>query len=366
MSKQKLFYIIIAVCILLSGFYFLNNLWRGDIFNEKTDFETNEKMDSFNNIKDIDVNKMYGNIYQSWWGDELSKKIDYLKSVNEFWKSSFLSSFIWDYSGALNDREKLCTSENQHQDFCAKKQMELKLWKVTDMDWNILNNVDVSVNWTYVWNLKDIKKIDWYNNFVHRVKFSKKWYLDFYSKIVLWNSPYVDIEDSPKLLKSEYTKTVKADESFTYKTKNFTYNIPADSFLNQDWSKIIWSIDIYFFDIWANNWDLNVLNLDVFSSNNNYAGSSFTSLWMPLIKAYSWNKELDIISDKISWVWKLQNLERAPWIDLNNIPKNVWLKKEELDKYSVPSFWYLDQKNWVWKASEIKMIDSLWNYEFKL
>ncbi|MDP2104229.1 MAG: hypothetical protein Q8K26_04895, partial [Candidatus Gracilibacteria bacterium] len=125
MSRQKLFYIIITVGILLSGFYFLNNLGGGGVFNKKTDFEANEKMDSFNNIKNVDVNKMYGNIYQSGGGYELGKKIDYLKSVNEFGKSSFLSSFIGDYGGAVGDREKFCTSENKNQDFCTKKQMEL-------------------------------------------------------------------------------------------------------------------------------------------------------------------------------------------------------------------------------------------------
>lgn len=367
MSRQKIIYIIIIGVILLGGLYLFGNIWWVKDYLDKTiNLSTDKKMDTFNTIGEMSINKIYGNLYQSWGGYELVKKIDYLKSIWELWKSSFLSSFIWDYSGALNNREKFCISEKQNQDFCSKKQMELKLWKITDTNWNVLSDLKVSLNGQNVWNLENIKKINGYNNFVHRVKFSKKWYLDFYSKIVLWDSPYIDIEDSPQLLKSDYFKTIKADESFTYETKNFVYNIPANSFLNQDWSRVIWDIDIYFFDIWAGDWDLNVLNLDVFDDSTSYMGGSFTSLWMPLIKAYFWDKELDIISNKISWKWKIQNLERAPWLDLNNVPKNVWLKKEELDIHKIPSFWYLDQKNWVWKASEMKIIDSLWNYEFKL
>lgn len=366
MSKKKLFFIIIAVIAVLFGLYLFNNFRRWEISDKKTNLEIDKRMGSYDNIESIDVNKIYGSLYQSWGGYELGKKIDYLKSVNELSKSSFLSSFIWDYSGAINDREKFCVSKDQNQDFCSKKQMDLKLWDITDMSWKILSDVGVSLDWVYLWNIKNIKKVDGYNNFVHRVKFSKKGYLDFYSKIVLWNSPYIDIEESPKLLKSDYFKTIKTDENFTYKTKNFTYNIIADAFLKNDWTQASWNIDVYFFDIWANNWDLNALNLDIFDDNYSYLGSSFTTLWMPLIKAYSWDEELNIISGKVSWTWIIQNRERAPWMDLNGVPKNVWLTKYELDMYKIPPFWFLDQKNWVWKSGKMKILDPLWNYEFNL
>lgn len=365
MGKKKLLYVIIG-SVLLLGLYFSNRFWGWGFLDKKIDFEADEKIASFNNIENMDINKIYGSLYQSWGNNELNKKIDYLKSVNEFWKSSFLSSFIWDYGGATNDREKFCVSKDPNQDFCSKKQMDLKLWDITDMGWKLLSDVGVSLDWVYLWDLRNLKKIDGYNNFVHRVKFSKKWYLDFYSKIVLWNSPYVDIEESPRLLRSNHSKTIKSNENFAYETEKFTYKISANSFLKNDWTQASWSIDIYFFDIWANNWDLNVLNLDIFDDNYNYIGSSFTTLWMPLIKAYSWDEELNIIPDKISWTWIIQNKERAPWMDLNGVPKNVWLTKDELDTYKIPPFWFLDQKNWVWISSKMKILDSLWNYEFNL
>jgi len=87
---------------------------------------------------------------------------------------------------------------------------------------------------------------------------------------------------------------------------------------------------------------------------------------MPLVIAYdkNWN-QLNITSE-IIWNWKIQNLEKAPWIDLDNVPKNIWLSKKELDKYKIPNFWHLDLDSWVWIESKMKILDSKWNYEFKL
>lgn len=193
---------------------------------------------------------------------------------------------------------------------------------------------------------------------MHRVKFSKKGYLDYYAKVVLGNSPYTDIEDIPRLLRSNYAKTIKADESLIYNTKNFMYNIASGSFVHKDGTAVTGDVDVYFFDIGADNGDMNVLNLDIFDEDGSFLGSSFTTLGMPLVKAYSGDMELDVVPGKISGTGKIQNTERAPGIDLDSVPKNVWLTKKELDIYKIPPFWFLDQTDGVWRASRMKVLDT--------
>ena len=50
-------------------------------------------------------------------------------------------------------------------------------------------------------------------------------------------------------------------------------------------------------------------------------------------------------------------------MDLKNVPKWVYLGKEELEKYGIPPFWYL-RKDWTWIVWEMKILDEAWNYEF--
>lgn len=363
MDKQKLkvIYVIIFVLfiILVSLFFFFKKWW------EINNYENNKwlKNSNISNYLDnISINKLAGTLYTESWAMEINKKIDYFISKNDLWKASFLSSFLWDYKSWLNQRNSLCKNQtNENKDFCEKLNTELKL-SISDTKWNKMNWVKISIDWNIDFN----KNKDLYNNFVHRLRFSKKWYLDSYEKVILWNWSDSVIESNPKLLKTDYTINTDINKNISYKTKNFDYKIPANSFVNLDWTLVTWNIDIYFFDIGASDWDLSVLNLDVFDDNFNYVWNSFTTLWMPLVKAYSWENEL-ILSKEITWTWIIQNIqERAPWIDLINVPKNIWLTKTDLDKYNIPPFWNLDQINWVWKSSSMKILDEKWNYEFKL
>jgi hypothetical protein len=84
--------------------------------------------------------------------------------------------------------------------------------------------------------------------------------------------------------------------------------------------------------------------------------------WMPLIKAYKWDKEL-VINKEIVWKYKIDN----DWtMNFKDVPKWVYLGVEELKKYNIPPFWRLDQKTWIWYPSKAKILDEEWNVEFLL
>lgn len=357
-QKLKLVYIIFILLSIIFIFFlfFYFNYWK-NINNSinKTNSQSNIYLDK------LSINKLAGSLYSESGAINLTDKISYLLSKNDLWKASFLSSFLWDYKKSLNYRDSLCEkSNNENKEFCKKINIKLNS-NISDIKWNKINGVKITFDWDNNFNENN----NLYNNFVHRIKFSKKWYLDSYEKIVLWNWSDWIINSNEKLFKTDYFINTISNKEITYKTKNFNYKIEANSFVNKDWTWVSWNIDIYFFDIWASNWDLSVLNLDAFDENWTLLWNSMTSLWMPLVKAYSWENELKL-SKEITGTWIIQNLERAPWIDLENVPKNIWLTKTELDKYHIPPFWNLDQINWIWKTSSMKILDEKWNYEFKL
>lgn len=357
-QKLKLVYVIsilLIIFILISWFYF--NFWK-NINNSINEISSKSNI----YLDKLPINKLAGSLYSESGAINLNNKVNYLLSKNYLWKASFLLSFLWDYKKSLNYRNSLCEQNTQeNKEFCTKLNIKLNS-NIFDTKWNKIDWVKIKIDWNNDFNENNNNL---YNNFVHRIKFSKKWYLDSYEKIILWNWSDLKIELNPKLLKTNYIINIDSDKEISYKTKKFDYKIESNSFVNQDWTPISGKIDVYFFDIWASDWDLNVLNLDAFDENWTLLWNSMTSLWMPLVKAYSWENELKL-SKEITWTWIIQNLERAPWIDLKNVPKNIWLNKIELDKYNIPPFWNLDQTNWVWKTSSMKILDEKWNYEFKL
>ncbi|MDD5213672.1 MAG: hypothetical protein PHG82_04575 [Candidatus Gracilibacteria bacterium] len=359
-QKSKLVYgsIIIIVIIGIVIFFLLN---KGGKTNNYENKKIIENTNVSNYLDTISINKLAGILYTESGATEINKKIDYLVSKNDLGKASFLSSFLGDYKNSLNYRDSLCKNQNnENKEFCDKLDTKLKL-SISDTKGNKITGVKISVDGNINFN----QNKDLYNNFVHRLRFSKKGYLDSYEKVVLGNGSDSIIETNPKLLKTNYIINTDSNKEISYKTKKFDYKIDANSFVNLDGSPVSGNIDIYFFDIGASDGDLSVLNLDVFDENGTLLGSSMSTLGMPLIKAYSGENELKLAKE-ITGTGIIQNLERAPGIDLVNVPKNTWLTKVDLDKYNIPPFWNLDQTNGVWKTSSMKILDEKGNYEFKL
>jgi len=330
----------------------------------------NFKLHKFNkDITKISFIDLNNSLYSNWWWDNLKKKIKLLsaswETINNKMKATFLESFIWDYKNALSKRNNLCKN-NESSQFCKKVDLNLISYRPVDKDWNIVKNVQISIDWKQIWNLKWKNNLKVENKFIHRIRISKEWYLDFYKKIFIdasWNEKE---SLNPKLLKASLIKVIDSTKDNQLKTNNFSYDIKSDSFITKDWKKYSWKVKLYAFDIWENNWDLNVLNLDAFDNNGSYVWNSMVTFGMPLIIAYdnSWNRLK--ISGSILWKWKIENIDKAPWIDLVNVPKNTWLSKKELDKYKIPPFWHLDLDSWVWNSDEMKILDINGNYEFRL
>lgn len=51
-------------------------------------------------------------------------------------------------------------------------------------------------------------------------------------------------------------------------------------------------------------------------------------------------------------------------MDFEGVPKNTWLKFEELMKYGIPGYWRLDRSSGVWTESEMQILDTDGHYHF--
>ncbi len=329
------------------------------------------KLKKFNkDITKISFNELNNSLYSNGWWDNLKEKIKLLNStwstIDNKFKATFLESFLWDYKNALKNRYELCKKNNQSS-YCEKKKLNLISYRPKDNNWNNISNVKIYIDWRDFWELKWKNSFELENKFIHRIKLSKEWYLDFYKKIFIDDFSN-NLKDSinPKLLKADFLKEIDSTKENNIKSDNFEFNIKKNSFKTKSWKLYSWKVKLYIFDIGEQDWDINALNLDSFDDNWSYWWNSMVTFWMPLIKAYDTNWNELIINEKIIWKWKIQNINKASWINLNSVPKNKWLTKQELDKYNIPNFWHLDQENGVWIADKMKILDSEWNYEFNL
>lgn len=372
---MKKIILILSVPLLLSScFWNKEKNWKVETTNinqsntiTTTWNENIEVIPVVKDVKEMSFVELSNSLYWKNWWDNLKQKIDSLttswSSIEDNKKAVYLKSFVWDYKNALIERNDLCKKDNSA---CKKVNLDLTSYRPSDTDWMILDKTDIYIDWEKIWSLKAKNSLTVYDNFMHRVKVSKKWYLDFFAKFGIWET-WLDSESlNPKMLKADEMETVFSGTWITKSTSNYTYTIEANSFTTKDWKSVVWNIELYFFDIDWTEWNLNVLNLDAFNSETlSYMWGSMVTHWMPLIKAYKWDTELKIVKP-IIWKWKILNLEKMPWLDLASVPKWVYLWIDELAKYNIPAFWSLNQDNWVWMSSEMKILDNEWNYEFQL
>jgi len=357
MSKKQKIIISISIALLIligwiSAFLSFNNKEeeksKKQIPTEKIekikeeDFELKENT---KDIKDMDIDELNNNLYEKNGGNNLNDKIKKLTSTGskqeDIEKSAYLNSFIGNYENALKQRDEICNNSSTHSN-CEKIDLKITSYVPSDMEGNIISNTELFIDWEKIWELKGNNEFSLYNNFVHRVRVHKKWYLDFYKKIAL--SSYGSFKESinPKLLKADSLEIINASEELSKETENFSFKIEGNSFSYADWTEVSGEIELYFFDIDGSEGNLNVFNLDAFDEEDfSYAGGSMITHGMPLVKAYSGDKEL-AITKPILGKWIIIHQEKAIGMDLKNVPKNVWLTKKEADKYKIPPFWRLD------------------------
>lgn len=315
------------------------------------------------------VDQLNFSLYSEEWAKDLYSKINKLKDSEKLedkvW-ATFLESFVWKYDEAIEDRKNLCETiedEKEYKKYCEKELLTINSFRPVDQDWNIIPNTIISINWQEEARMWAITKFELYNNFTNRLKVSAVWYTDFYEKIVSTSEWFDKVQVSPKLIKSDKSIVLNDDSEKEIETTNFKFYLKKDDFVNQNWSKVTWDIEVHLFDLWENDWDFNNINLDNFDSETwTYMWQSMVTFWMPLIKAYNNWIELEI--KEVKWIWKIQNWWKNPWLDLENVPKNKYLSHEELEQYKVPYFRILNRKSWVWYTTDLKILDTDWNYEF--
>lgn len=321
---------------------------------------------------------LVNDIYSENWKN-IGEKIKALSEIYEETKDIkalnqliYLNSFYWNYTENKKQIKQLC-KEDSTQATCIKDNFEVIISRPLDEDDFLLDDLEFSFNWGEKTEQRWIMKFEGNSNTHYRFKVSKKWYTDFFSQYSSikdeWSLPEKrNISINPKLIKAEKRKRNFVNKPLKMETSNFTYEVPGDAFTKQDWTKISWPIDLFFFNITPEeqeNWSANsVLNQTVFDRNGNLVWNGMITHGMPLIKAYKWNEELKI-SKPIIWEWKIMVKDKALGMNLKDVPKNEWLNKEELDEYKIPPFWNLS-KDWVWYESELMILNSNGDYKFKL
>jgi len=363
------------ILLIVIFIFSLVSCWKNENKENNISWESISKQETIEvpkitkDIKDMGVMEMQNSLYWNNWWVNLKDKIDRLynswTTVDDKIKLVYLQSFVWNYTEAVKYRKDLC---KKNKEFCTKNTFNIPSKNPVDTKWNKIDNVSLFINWEYKWILNANNSVEWFNNFVYRLKMSKKWYADFYDKHnIWWNTPRIIDTIQPKFLAADSFDSIESSSEFKKETENFTFQISPDSFVFKNWKKVTWKIDVYFFDITSADWDLSVLNLDAFDSDTlSFEWWAMITFWMPLVKAYKWDEELRIVKP-IVWQWKLQGIDKkAPWIDLVNVPKWEFLWKTELLKYNIPPFWNLNQDTWVWYSSKMKILDWSWSIEFEL
>lgn len=316
-------------------------------------------------VAHMNMMELSNSLYQNGGWENLKEKIaklSYTGASNENRvKASLLQSFVWENVQAVQSRDVLC---KEKPDFCTKQSLTITTYRPVDTQGNIIDDVSLSINGKDEWLLNARNQYDGYTDFVQRIKLSKKGFLDFYGKYIISQSPLGNESLKPVLLAADKKEVIDAGTGWTFATKNFLFEIPAQAFSYADGTAVSWDIELYFFDIGSQDGDINALNLDSFDSETlSYRGWSMITHGMPLIKAYKGDREL-VIAKPITGKWTIQDLTKAVGIDLQSAPKNMALSLADCEKYGIPPFWTLNEETGVWYSSSLTLLDSQWNYSF--
>lgn len=338
----------------------LTNSWVTSTW--ETEVTVKEEVEEVKDFRELSIFDLSRELYSSEQAKNLKQKIQDLKAewTNENkQKATYLESFLWDYKTALAEREALC-AENDNPVYCAKSNLQVWTFLPEDEKWNLLENVKVTLDGK---ELSSLNYVPAENTFYHLLKYSKEWYLDFFQQINMWTQNF-DILVSPVLVEAEFMKEVDSTTNLWEKTTNFTYVIPGGNYVTLDWESYTWKVKAYFFDLDQTENSSNAFSLNAFDENGSLVGDSMITFGMPYVKFYDENGNELKVKWWYTWLGFIQNQNKAPGIDLVNVPKNIFLGKAELDKYKIPPFWILTDSG-VWVEGEMKILDEKWNYEFR-
>jgi hypothetical protein len=279
-------------------------------------------------------------------------------------KRSYLRSYMGDYSGALAEKDTLCKIDTTQ---CPKPSIILDVGTAVDQSGTVIESPNIYLNGRPITMESSIAQPPVYDEMVHRVRVEAEWYLDSYGKLDdTWVNAYKTLSVNPTLAKSDMSIVMDNQIGGTYTagegTGSITYTLAPDTFTTLDGKEVTGNINLYLFALtkWDNS--LSTFQLDVFSASGTNVGWAMITEGMPFVTAYQNGKVLKI-TKPIEGVSKLQQAERFK-MDFEWVPKNTWLKNDELMKYGLPGYWRLDRESGVWKESEMQILDTTGRYRF--
>lgn len=323
-------------------------------------------------IQDL-ANKV-GDTNISWSQVAQQKEQDAWSNPELYRESAFAYSLLWNLSQAEKNLDAYCAKKNAVVSLCQKTAFSFEVKNPRDNTGKILDDVHFEVLW---WNVskspEGIYKADMYKNIVFRTKVSKKWYTDFVTneRFVPWYNEEVadkNITQSPVLIGSQDKKIVQPGESFTMKTKNYTFIGSYDNFLVTNSQE---PVEVYFFDLWRDIPDFTasgLLSLHIFDSRESMVWFGMNTFGMPLIKAYQGEVEIPIKSDNpVRVQWKIQNHDDYLYMigkqDLEStdiygqIPVWTIISVDNAEDLGMPPFWHFDKNTGTWMDSTYTILD---------
>lgn len=318
----------------------LANSWFTLSKSNVTDISNHLRADnSWNNIQ---------NYINSLTGSDINSKMN----------RSYLQSFMGDYQNANRTRDELCS---YNPATCPQSDIELKINTPLDAKTGeAIGKTNIYVN---ARKIDTSTKPKFYNNMVHRIRVEKEWYLDTYGLLNAIPGGYNKLDADPKMKKAELHTSTPASQSTKQKVTNFEYSVPANAFTDMAGNPVTGNVDIYYFSL--DQWDqgLSVFQLSTFYADGTLAGHSMFTFGMPIVTAYQNGLPLKIRSP-IEWSGAILGV--TPEMDLQNVPKNVWLWAKELLKYKIPPFWSLNREAGIWTESKMMILDTKGTYRFQI
>jgi hypothetical protein len=278
-------------------------------------------------------------------------------------KRSYLRSYMGDYSGALAEKDALCKIDATA---CPKPSIILDVGTAVDQSGTVISNPTIYLNGKPLVMESSVAQPPVYDDMVQRVRVEKEGYLDSYGKLDdAGENSYKTLSIKPKLAKSDASIIMDNQSGGTYTAGNgtgsITYTLTPDTFTTLDGKKVTGNINLYLFTLTKGDNSLSTFQLDVFSASGSNIGRGMITDGMPFVTAYQSGQVLKI-AKPIDGIGQLYSDEFP--MDFVNVPKNTWLKYDELKKYNLPGYWKLDRNSGVWTESEMQIIDTVGRYRF--
>ena len=320
-------------------------------------------------------------------------------SSNELFKLSYIAELSGDYASRDALDKQNCEEFGER---CPSDRFTVKLsGKVVDIAGDPVQGASVSVlsrsdvapvvtdskgAYTLSFGVKEMEKL--------RVAASKRNFSDGVEPLIILQKGRTSYEVSPITISSAIsivtidtrTKTVsggsgneaRPDGSFTIRTKNSTYEIPAGAVVRKNGTPYLGEVDVYLYEFTADTAPESLLAVDTFDQVMGYAGDLMKSFGMPYIQFFApGGEELHVRKSKpmvltyrIPDMDALRNNEKHLYGNLTDADMELLVEASRGAPYRIdreflinnrllrfPAFWVFDREAGVWENVGISVLD---------